>query len=77
MFYTVTPAGSIAGVLEPTAEKAIKQILIDAAHMPYRNWGDFLARGYSVEYINDKTDEAEEISTSQYSKLSLKDKLKE
>ena len=71
MYYTITPAGSTAGPLESTAEKAIKQILVDAAHMPYRNWGDFLDRGYTIAYLDESQSQASEVDTEKYRTLKL------
>lgn len=45
----VTPGGSILTHLEAsTEEQAWKNLMIDAAHMPYRDQAAFEARGYEV-----------------------------
>lgn len=32
-----------------TREQAIKNLMEDAAHMPYKTWADFERRGYTIE----------------------------
>lgn len=59
LFIPVTPAGTPlfygAGSMvgepmgSPTREGAIKNLLIDAAHMPYGTWENFEKRGYTIE----------------------------
>ena len=48
-FAPETPAGTICFWLSAdTKEQAIKNLLKDAAHMPYKNWQEFQDRGYSI-----------------------------
>lgn len=44
-------AGSLMGkmVAAKTREQAIKNLLQDAAHMPYGTWENFQKRGYTIE----------------------------
>ena len=56
-FVPVTPAGtpvpysptSTKILAAKTREQAIKNLMADAAHMPYRTWADFEKRGYTIE----------------------------
>lgn len=43
--------GALGGKLlaAKTREQAIKNLLIDAAHMPYKTWENFQKRGYTIE----------------------------
>lgn len=46
-----TPGGTALPHLKaPTEEQAWKNLLKDAAHMPYRGVEGFKARGYTVEH---------------------------
>lgn len=52
-WYAYTPAGTICLATEAkTREQCIKNLLEDAAHMPYRGWEGFQNRGYTVEQLN-------------------------
>lgn len=45
-----TPAGTaLPHLAAKTRDKAIKNLLRDAAHMPYKTWENFEKRGYTVE----------------------------
>lgn len=49
-FVPVTPAGTPCFWLaSKTKDEAIKKLLKDAAHMPYKTWNNFEKRGYSIE----------------------------
>lgn len=51
-FIPVTPAGTLVTTLAADTEaEAIKRLLIDAAHMPYRGWEEFKQRGYRIENV--------------------------
>jgi hypothetical protein len=39
----------LAHLAAPTKEEAIRRLMIEAAHMPYRTWADFEKRGYEIE----------------------------
>lgn len=46
----ITPGGtSCHWLAAPTREKAIANLLKDAAHMPYGTWENFEKRGYTIE----------------------------
>ncbi len=48
-YVPVTPGGTVLMHLERTTEKeAIKALLKDAAHMPYKTWENFEKRGYYI-----------------------------
>lgn len=58
-FVPVTPGGTpCTWLASDTEEKAIKKLLKDAAHMPYKTWVNFQARGYTIEewIQNDEAD---------------------
>ena len=38
-----------------TREKAIENLLKDAAHMPYKTWPNFERRGYTIVEFPDNT----------------------
>lgn len=45
-----TPAGTLLFDLRSTTKKqAIKKLLDDASHMPYKTWENFKKRGYTIE----------------------------
>ena len=45
-----TPAGSACVWLAAdTEERAIENLLVDAAHMPYKTWENFKKRGYIIK----------------------------
>lgn len=49
-FVPCTPAGTACiWIAARTREVAIKNLLKDAAHMPYGTWENFEARGYTIE----------------------------
>lgn len=55
-FVPVTPAGtalpygvSVDVLAAKTREQAIKNLMRDAGHMPYKTWTDFEKRGYTIE----------------------------
>jgi hypothetical protein len=49
-FVPCTPAGTfIFNLASNTKTKAIKKLLIDANHMPYKTWENFKKRGYTIE----------------------------
>lgn len=54
-YVPVTPAGTplpygMSGTLAARTErKAIENLMRDAAHMPYKTWAEFEARGYTIE----------------------------
>lgn len=60
-FVPVTPAGTRvfygagammgAQVAAITRDEAIRNLLIDAAHMPYKTWENFEKRGYTIEEV--------------------------
>ena len=64
LFVPVTPggtplmygAGAMMGkrVAANTREKAIANLLKDAAHMPYGTWENFEKRGYTIEEYKEK-----------------------
>lgn len=46
----LTPAGTVLShLMASTREQAIKNLMHDAAHMPYKTWENFEKRGYRVE----------------------------
>lgn len=49
-FVPVTPGGTpCTWLAADTKEQAIKNLLEDAAHMPYKTWENFQKRGYTIE----------------------------
>ncbi len=49
-FIPVTPAGTVCFWLEAdTEEKAWENLMEDARHMPYKDKGAFVKRGYKVD----------------------------
>lgn len=49
-FVPVTPAGTpIAHLASSTEQEAIKKLLIEASHMPYKTWDNFKKRGYTIK----------------------------
>ena len=49
-FVPVTPGGTPLPHLADISEAiAIKNLLKDAAHMPYKTWENFQKRGYTIE----------------------------
>jgi hypothetical protein len=49
-FIPVTPAGTLlVGLAADTEAEAVRRLLKDAAHMPYRTWENFQKRGYVIE----------------------------
>lgn len=51
-FIPCTPAGTLViGLAADTREEAIRRLLIDAAHMPYKGWKGFKKRGYTIENV--------------------------
>jgi hypothetical protein len=49
VFYPVTPGGTACTWLKSaTRDEAIAKLLVDAKHMPYRNWEAFVERGYII-----------------------------
>lgn len=53
-YIPVTPAGSLLAHLEAdTEDQAWKNLLEDAAHMPYRGKKGFHERGYTVMEMED------------------------
>jgi hypothetical protein len=49
-FIPCTPAGTLCTWLSAgTKEKAIANLMKDAAHMPYKTWENFQKRGYTIE----------------------------
>ena len=49
-FCPITPGGTACTwLIARTKEKAIKNLLKDAAHMPYKTWENFEKRGYTIE----------------------------
>ena len=62
-FVPVTPAGTPvlygAGTLmgremsSDTKQGAIRNLLLDAAHMPYEGWEEFEERGYTIGEFED------------------------
>lgn len=48
-YVPVTPAGTpCTWLISKTEEAAIKKLLKDAAHMPYKTWKNFQRRGYTI-----------------------------
>lgn len=39
----------LVNLAAPTKEEAIRRLMLEAAHMPYRTWKDFEKRGYEIE----------------------------
>jgi hypothetical protein len=59
MYYPVTPAGSVLmHLLSKTRAVAIERLMREAAHMPYKTWGDFQRRGYTIETLEPEEGEA-------------------
>jgi hypothetical protein len=51
-FIPCTPAGTLVmGLASSTREEAIRRLLIDAAHMPYKGWKGFQKRGYTIQEV--------------------------
>lgn len=51
-YVPVTPAGTpCLWLASRTEQEAIKRLLIDASHMPYRTWENFQRRGYTIEQM--------------------------
>ncbi len=50
-------AGALMGrnLWAKTREQAIANLLVDAQHMPYKSWGDFEHRGYTIQEYPDNT----------------------
>lgn len=58
LYYAVTPAGTLLSDTESNGfDGAVKNLLEQAAHMPYKNWKEFQERGYTIETIEGKSDE--------------------
>lgn len=56
-YVPVTPAGTPLFHLEAdTKEQAVKNLLKDAAHMPYRGWNQFRKRGYRIVPVTPSED---------------------
>ena len=54
-WYAFTPAGTLCYETgAATREGAIKNLLVAAAHMPYKTWANFRKRGYTVEQVGMK-----------------------
>lgn len=52
-YVPVTPGGAVCIWLKAkTEEQAWKNLLNDAAHMPYKTVAGFKQRGYTVEKLN-------------------------
>lgn len=57
-FVPVTPGGTACHWLaSKTREQAIKKLLEDASHMPYKTWENFEKRGYRIEKLEWEDDE--------------------
>lgn len=41
----------LVNLAAPTKQEAIRRLMIEASHMPYRTWADFERRGYEIEEI--------------------------
>lgn len=51
-FIPFTPGGTpCTWLAADTEEQAIKNLLEEAAHMPYQTWKNFQARGYTIEEL--------------------------
>lgn len=51
-WYAFTPAGTLCvSTKGKTKEQAIKNLMREAAHMPYSTWENFKKRGYTVEEL--------------------------
>jgi hypothetical protein len=58
-YVPVTPAGTIcAWLMSETEDEAWKQLMKEAAHMPYRNKQEFIDRGYEVCPCEDQKDDS-------------------
>lgn len=50
IFVPTTPAGTpIWSAKATTKQKAIVNLMREAAHMPYKSWSEFKHRGYTIE----------------------------
>lgn len=55
VFVPCTPGGSMLFHLEShTRNQAIKKLMRDASHMPYKTWEDFEKRGYTIEELTEE-----------------------
>jgi hypothetical protein len=51
-YVPVTPAGSfLMHLRSDTRAEAIRKLLKDAQHMPYKTWENFQKRGYSIHKL--------------------------
>ena len=58
IFVPITPGGTVCIWLEASTRKqAWKNLLKDAEHMPYKDKGAFVKRGYSVEKLTETTND--------------------
>lgn len=49
-YIPVTPGDTpCTWLASKTEAEAIKKLMIDASHMPYNSWQDFVTRGYTIE----------------------------
>jgi hypothetical protein len=49
-YVPVTPGGTMVfDCKASTKQKAILNLMKAASHMPYKNWHEFAARGYTIE----------------------------
>ena len=52
-FCPTTPGGTVClWLLAKSKRKAIRNLLKDAVHMPYKNWEEFYKRGYRIEKLD-------------------------
>jgi hypothetical protein len=57
-FVPITPGGTACiWLASSTREEAIKKLLKDAEHMPYKTWANFEKRGYTIEKMGWEDDE--------------------
>ena len=49
VYVPVTPGGTVVMHCQAsTKQKAILKLMKAASHMPYKNWHEFAARGYTI-----------------------------
>lgn len=54
-YVPITPGGTpCTWLISRTKKQAIKKLLKDASHMPYKTWENFQKRGYTIAYWEDE-----------------------
>ncbi len=57
LYYAVTPGGTLLLETESNSfEGAVKNLLEQASHMPYKNWHGFKKRGYTIAAVTGDDD---------------------